>query len=183
MKTAEQRFWEKVDKNGSNGCWIWTGNTKHSEGYGRILVFGKRMKAHRFSWQLAHGSLPSELDVCHTCDNPACVNPMHLFLGTHKENMQDKALKCRALHDERHPMAKLTRPQVIEILSLCDKGHTRVALSKKFHVSEAAISAIANGKSWKHIFDQTPAEIKTLEKNNDAKLYPAAVAIHSSCGS
>jgi hypothetical protein len=92
--TAEQRFWKMVDRNGPNGCWLWTGG-KTGSGYGRIDIDEKGVRAHRFSYELDTGINPGKLQVLHKCDNPPCVNPEHLFLGTIFDNMRDCALKKR----------------------------------------------------------------------------------------
>lgn len=92
--TAEQRFWNKVDKGDESGCWVWKGST--TRGYGTLSLNGKPYYAHRFSYELHHGAIPESLFVCHTCDNPVCCNPAHLWLGTMKDNMDDKIRKGRA---------------------------------------------------------------------------------------
>lgn len=93
-----ERFWRKVDKSaGPEGCWPWTGS-RHGFGYGFVSAGGKRRGAHRVSWELANGPIPDGLSVCHRCDNPPCVNPAHLFLGTVGDNTRDMMAKGRAIH-------------------------------------------------------------------------------------
>jgi hypothetical protein len=100
--TLEERFWRKVKK--SEGCWEWQG-WRDDGGYGSIGSFGNadRVKTHRYSWQLHNGPIPDDLLVCHTCDNPPCVRPDHLFLGTHLDNMRDKMKKGRHKAGRRTP--------------------------------------------------------------------------------
>lgn len=92
-KLAEaKRFWAHVDKSG--GCWVWLG-TRHGKGYGHVKSGGVVRKAHRVSWEMVHGPIPDGLLVCHRCDNPPCVRPDHLFLGTARDNTQDSISKGR----------------------------------------------------------------------------------------
>lgn len=94
-KSLAERFWPKVDQRGD--CWLWTGSI-NNYGYGMIAAGGrggKVLKAHRVAWELTHGPVPDGLEVCHTCDQPRCVNPAHLWLGTHTENVRDMWRKGR----------------------------------------------------------------------------------------
>lgn len=88
------RFWEKVDQGEADECWPWTASTDRY-GYGQFHVDGRSLRAHRVSYELANGAIPEGRLVMHTCDNPPCVNPAHLVLGTAAENMQDKVRKGR----------------------------------------------------------------------------------------
>lgn len=99
-----QRFWKYVDTSGE--CWIWRGSTKGPLGHSRFHVNRRRMLAHRFAWELAHGPIPNKLLALHRCDNGACVRPDHLFLGTHADNVRDMHAKGRDQHSVA-PRARL----------------------------------------------------------------------------
>jgi hypothetical protein len=119
--TTEERFWSKVDKDGPvpahqpelGPCWVWRGSVHGKTGYGQLTVGGKYFSSHRFSLSLTidAGVIPAGLNVCHHCDNKRCVNPGHLFIGTHKQNMQDMVAKGRG-HKSR-----------AELRSRCLHGH------------------------------------------------------------
>lgn len=101
-KLTHERFWDLADVRADDECWEWKGGTRGNNGiqYGTFWVGGKHMSAHRYSWMIQNGPFPEGGDtrgmcVCHSCDNPLCVNPAHLFLGTHTDNMQDKIGKGR----------------------------------------------------------------------------------------
>ena len=107
-KTAEERFWEKVDKSGGDdACWIWTASTDGR--YGVFWFDGKRIRATRYSWQMANGvPFPPDKDACHTCDNPRCVNPKHIWPGTPSENALDAVAKGRLVNAGRKRINKKT---------------------------------------------------------------------------
>lgn len=122
-----------------------------------VMRDGKKhyVYAHRFSWVLHYGEIPEGLCVCHHCDNPICVNPRHLFLGTVADNNYDCRRKGRMRPNpprgERHPRARLTEAQVCEIRKLYKQGYNRSQLVQQFKVSLGAISHIVKGRSWRYI--------------------------------
>lgn len=154
----ENRFWPKVDRSqlSPGGCWLWTGST--NKGYGLIGDgYGKLIRAHRFSFHWAYGPIPPGLSVCHRCDNPSCVNPTHLFLGTHLDNMADRNSKGRQSRasvnqGEASGMAKLTEVQVMEIRALYAAGGiTHRALGELYGVTGSSVSHIVNRQTWTHV--------------------------------
>ncbi len=147
--TQEQRFWARVQK--SSDCWTWA-STKAPNGYGVLRYKGHTASAHRISWELANGPVPAGLYVCHRCDNPACVNPEHLFLGTPAENTEDARVKGRLAHGERISLAKLTDSQVRQIRALYASGNcTYVQLALQFGVTKGTIGKVINRNTWAHI--------------------------------
>ncbi|MBL7132878.1 MAG: HNH endonuclease [Phycisphaerae bacterium] len=155
---TERRFWAKVDKSGD--CWNWTGATG-SFGHGVVRIATVLHKAHRVSWTWAKGPIPKGLCVCHHCDNPRCVRPDHLFLGTKQDNSTDMARKRRAgavVHPERMPRgeasgaAKLTAESVRGIRRLYAVGAAnQYELAARFGVSQPAIGMIVRRRNWRHI--------------------------------
>lgn len=149
-----ERFWRLVAK--GDGCWTWLG-TKTCGGYGKIHVSGEARQsrrsawAHRVSWELANGPIPGGLFVCHQCDNPSCVRPDHLFLGTNDDNMQDAKRKGRNAKGERHGMAKLSDEDVREIRRRSAAGDTAAALGARFGVHPPAISRVLTGQRRKDV--------------------------------
>ena len=137
-----------------SGCHEWTG-PKDRRGYGLIRVGRRRMFAHRAVFERANGSLPD--CVCHRCDNPSCINPEHLFGGTHADNMRDASNKGRfriphlGVRGEAHPRAKLTSALAAEIRAAHvpgKHGHGAPALAKQFGVSVATVTRVISGKAW-----------------------------------
>ncbi len=143
MTCAIERFWGFVDRSGD--CWVWTGCTTGSKlKYGIFTIMGKNIGAHVFSWKIHHGEIPEGMNVCHTCDNPLCVNPNHLFIGTQKKNIRDMVVKGR--HSTR-----LTWQKVREIRSRYRKripGFTSVDLAAEYGMSPVTILHIVNNRIW-----------------------------------
>jgi hypothetical protein len=147
------RFWSRVRKTGL--CWIWTGTIQKANGYGVISESGKkgrRWYAHRYSYTLSNGSIPEGQVVCHRCDNPACVNPDHLFLGTCRDNMRDATTKNRMVHGERHHSAKLNEELVMEIRArYAAGGCSYKGLAREYGVFDQAIKYAIIGKTWARV--------------------------------
>jgi plasmid maintenance system antidote protein VapI len=132
-------------------CWLWTACT-NDNGYGRLRIEGQEFLAHRLSFAIFRGRDPFELDVCHSCDNPRCVNPKHLFLGTHLENMRDASFKGRWYGKGRgisrnagegNPMVKLSDADVKAILrAYAHDGISQREIGRKYGVSQALVSSI-----------------------------------------
>lgn len=149
--TDLERLISNTAESDPSKCWEWTG-ARNTAGYGSFQMRGKWMNASRAAYILLVGEIPNGLHVCHKCDNPPCVNPAHLFLGTHKENMADMRRKNRhrppVLNGERHPMAKLNWDSVREILALRKAGERSASIASKFNVSKGAICDIIYGRRW-----------------------------------
>lgn len=135
----------------SDGCWLWNGKLL-STGYGVLRVASKQVFAHRFSFEFYKKAILKGLYICHSCDVPACVNPDHLWLGTHAENMADAARKGRVHPGEQNGMAKLTEDQVREIAELYKTGnYSQKEVGKMFGVTGVVVHVIISGKQWKHL--------------------------------
>lgn len=151
---VEERFWRWVDKSGS--CWTWTGGQKTAKGYGRIGAGGRGapyILAHRLSYEIHKGPIPEGMVVMHSCDNPSCVNPAHLRVGTASENIKEAYDKRRKVSPFKkgadHHGAVLDDDMVRFIRSNPQiKGSV---LARKFGASPSAVSAVRRGQSWTHV--------------------------------
>lgn len=175
------RFWMKVDKSPRpDGCWIWTG-ARIEYGYGVIWVNGKNVRSTKFSLSLVGVVVPDGLFVCHRCDNPPCVNPTHLFVGTHADNMADKVAKGRQsrtgprkpargretgayTHPEmvrrgnNHGQSILTEEEagwIIAMLSVGGRTHRRIA--DLVGTNHNNVKSISRRKNWRWLWDQMAA--------------------------
>ena len=171
-----------------DGCWNWTRARRRKRGgYGVVSLFGQQILAHRASYELSKGPIPKGKFVCHSCDNPACVNPSHLWVGTHDENMADAASKGRRKappvmrgdanpsrkypekrkRGERHPRSFLTSETIIDIRRAYIAGESRRAMAERFNVKMSFLDDVVYGRVWKHLFGVDGAP--TLEDLKAAK--------------
>lgn len=149
--TTVERFWSKVAKRASGECWEWAGY-RDKDGYGTFNpVRTKLKKAHRFAYELAHGAIPRGMCVCHHCDNRACVNIAHLFLGTATDNDADRDRKNRQAKGERSGLAKLTRTRVLSIREMYADGTSQQVIADTMGVHQTAISSVLRGRTWRHV--------------------------------
>ena len=142
------RFWTKVSK--SSGCWLWTGSV-NVDGYAKFGRNGKWVSAHRVSYELKYGEIPDGMCVCHRCDVRNCVNPDHLFLGTHRDNMEDMA-RDGSKKGERHHGARLTENQVVEMRLMYAMGQcSQKSLALHFGVSPTTVYRVVRRTGWSHV--------------------------------
>jgi hypothetical protein len=146
--TAET-IWRFIAKAGPRDCWEWQG-TRDQDGYGRISVQRKTMAAHRLAFELGHGVSADGLHVCHSCDNPGCCNPAHLFLGTNTENHKDKVSKGRQACGEQ-ANSVLTDHQVRKIRRLAATGVFQREIALRFGISQPNVGYICRRDTWRHV--------------------------------
>jgi hypothetical protein len=150
----QHAFWAKVNR--SDGCWEWTGMLS-SDGYGRLRIGMGRahFRAHRISYFLAFGTDPGGMLVCHSCDNPKCVRPGHLFLGSPGDNAADKVAKGRhrwgAAGGAKNPNAKMGEDQAREVVTMLLAGMTNTAIAAALPVGHSLVSRIRVGKAWRDL--------------------------------
>lgn len=165
--TVSEWFWNYVEKN--EGCWWWRGSIALN-GYGRTFMNGRWHYAHRLAWQIAHGVVPAGMYICHSCDNPGCVRPDHLFLGTPADNHHDARSKGRLRSNpptgarhwaHQHPervrrgeannKAKLTEAQVRELVKAHRNGSSQTELARQYGIRQSSVWQILAGHTWKHV--------------------------------
>lgn len=149
------KFWKKVEVRSIEECWNWKGEIRARYGYFKPSN-EKGYRAHRFAWMATFGKIPPNIFVCHACDNPICVNPNHLWLGTAKDNAQDMIQKGRAskirAFGEKSGKSVLTEEKVKQILDMHRTGkYSHRQLARIMSVSKSAIQSVLYNRTWKHI--------------------------------
>ncbi len=150
---TRQRFMARVSAEPTDrGCLLWAGVIERKDGYGVLRVDHKNMRAHRVSWMLSNGPIPPGAQIRHRCDNPPCVNPDHLLMGSPKDNTRDAMRRGRLARGEQSGNAKLTDDEVREIRRLhATTAHTHRSLAVAYGVSRGLIGHITRRRLWRHI--------------------------------
>lgn len=150
MGSEREEFDARYIPEPNSGCWLWLGMYQTGKEYGLFCFRRETRKAHRASWEINHGKIPHEMHVLHHCDTPACVNPNHLFIGSHADNMADRGKKNRSRGPlgEAAPAAKLTEDDVKQIRSSLKSTKT---LALIYGVNKSTIERILNRTTWNHV--------------------------------
>ena len=157
--TLEERLWSRVDRSGGpDACWPWTGGNRHPFGYGLMAVNRRPEGAHRVAYLVTYGEIPSDKPaVCHSCDNPACCNPRHLFAGTQADNLYDMDSKGRSTWRDsknvgvRNGATSLTDQDVRETRRLAQRGSSQRAIAEHFGIGKATVARIIHRETWRHV--------------------------------
>ncbi len=170
---APERFVRKLKREGE--CVVWA-EGKDKNGYGQFWYErSNKTRAHRWAYLWHYGSIPDGMAILHKCDNPPCVNPLHLWAGTLAENSKDCVAKRRHRFGESHNFARLTNAQVLEIRERCYAGERQSKLAVEYGITEGFVSVIACNKAWKYL-DQKPAlGIRKGDKHYKTTLDASAV--------
>ncbi len=156
-----ERFWLHVRKAGPKDCWEWSGS-RTPEGYGFIYAGPlydepvRWIRANRLSWEIHNGKVPDGLYVLHDCDNPPCVNPKHLYVGTQQQNVHDRTVRRRGRRQDGafNSKAKLTETDVRAIVAMVEAGKSQTAVAALFGLTQPYVSKIARRQFWRHLWDE-----------------------------
>jgi predicted XRE-type DNA-binding protein len=159
-KPLAEKFWAKVQRGQSHECWLWIG-VRFPDGYGFMHRSSKPLlwwRAHCLSWEVHCGPIPNGLCVLHHCDNPSCVNPAHLYVGTRADNARDRALRKRGKehrqYGEANDNAKLREADVRRIIACLKAGQSQTAIARQFGIVQPHVSRIAHRRTWQHLWDE-----------------------------
>ena len=141
-KDVIDRFWSKVDIKSEDECWEWLGPLR-GKGYGYIVIEHKKIKANRFSWIITNGLIPTEKLVLHNCDNSKCVNPNHLYIGSHSDNMRDRCSRYNGMIGRTN---RFTEEKIQIIKLLYSKGITQRSIAERLGLSQSYISMLIHNK-------------------------------------
>ena len=148
-KKIVKRFLTKFKK--TKNCWIWEG-TMISNGYGHFCVYHEHpVLAHRYSWTLFNGKIPKNKYVLHKCNNPKCVNPSHLYIGTQKDNIRDVINNGKFIYGSKHPISKLTEIDIPKIIEFSSQGISQRKIASMFKINQTTIWKIIHGLAWPHV--------------------------------
>lgn len=144
------RLWPRVIL--GDGCWEWTG-PRNPNGYGTLAFEGRPQRAHRAAWEVSRGPIPAGAHVLHRCDNPPCVRPDHLFLGSNKDNVADRHAKGRDAHNkgESGGRAKLKNQDIYDIRAAAARGAGLGDLARRYRLNHGTVWAVVHRRSWKHL--------------------------------
>lgn len=159
-------FWGRIEKT-QGGCWNWTGH-KRRRGYGCFYANGKGWSATRYMWEVVdgRGTVSSKLHLCHRCDNPSCVNPEHLFVGTPQDNVDDAILKNRRRYarGEHSGGSKLTEAAARAILAEALAGIPYKQIGLRYGIGHQHVSQIKNRRRWAHLHELRPLNLTKPER-------------------
>jgi hypothetical protein len=160
-KSCDERFDACCLENKETGCIEWIAR-RVPWGYGLVCVKGKDTRAHRYSWERTYGPIPDGLHVLHRCDNPPCVNPEHLFIGTNQDNVADKVAKGRCPKGSKSSLSKITEEIALKIFNSTE---SQEKLGKRYGLAQGPVWLIKHGKTWRHIHNgEIPAPVVSKDR-------------------
>lgn len=152
METLNRLVLDRVNRNAARGCWEWQG-LRNRDGYGLVTIAGKQWLTHRYAYHILCREVDRSVVVRHECDNPCCVNPTHLIVGTQADNIRDMVSRGRNVppRGERHGSAKLTEDDVRVIRRRCESGERQAAVALDYNLKPPAVQKIVSRRRWKHV--------------------------------